>query len=105
MRNELTSRLLRDVTGLLHEFGVKGTVALDCGQLKLITVTALTDYQASQVQETCLNYLSIVSATSLDVSPFAVDKPQNPFAAALDNMGFDLDPCIELSLTKYLPLV
>lgn len=73
MRNEMTSHLLRDVSRLLHEFGIDGTVALDGGHLRVITTTALNVEQTSDVQETVLDYLSLVNATSMEVDPYAVD--------------------------------
>ncbi|BAS17573.1 hypothetical protein AHiyo8_58760 [Arthrobacter sp. Hiyo8] len=83
MRNELTSHLLRDVSRLLHEFGVLGTVVLDVGHLRVITTTPLTGAQTADVQEAALNYLSIVNATSIEVDPYAVDTSQKARQAAV----------------------
>ena len=82
MRNELTSHLLRGVSRLLHEFGIDGTVALDGSHLRVITTIALTDEQTSRVQETALNYLSLVNATSLEVDPNAVDMSRSSDVAS-----------------------
>ncbi|WP_437770664.1 toll/interleukin-1 receptor domain-containing protein [Arthrobacter sp. KNU40] len=86
MRNELTSHLLRDVSRLLHEFGIDGTVVLDVGHLKVITTTPLTGEQTNDVQETALNYLSIVNATSIEVDPYAVDTSLKDSEPPVDSL-------------------